>query len=125
LKGPQGDLYGRNTTAGAVNIISRKPSEATDVQFEAGYGTYGSWQVDGAAGGALTSNLTARFAMQTVQQESGWQTNYLTGQKVGKIDRTNGRLQLLWKPSADFSILVNATRVMIARTSRCTRPTTS
>jgi len=108
LKGPQGDLYGRNTTAGAVNIISRKPSDATDVQLEAGYGTYDSWHVDGAAGGALSSNLAARFAFQTVQQGSGWQTNYVTGQKVGKIDRTNGRLQLLWKPSTDFNILLSA-----------------
>lgn len=108
LKGPQGDLYGRNTTAGAVNIISRKPTDATDIQLEAGYGTYDSWHVDGAAGGALTSNLAARFAFQTVQQGSGWQTNYVNGQKVGKIDRTNGRLQLLWKPSADFNILLNA-----------------
>lgn len=108
LKGPQGDLYGRNTTAGAVNIISRKPSETTDVQLEAGYGTYDSWHLDGAVGGALTSNLTARFAVQTIQQGSGPQTNYVTGNRIGKIDRTNGRLQLLWKPSDSFNLLLNA-----------------
>src|SRR6267142_572395 len=36
LKGPQGDLYGRNTTAGAINFVSRKPSAATDLEMEAG-----------------------------------------------------------------------------------------
>ncbi|MEQ8744951.1 TonB-dependent receptor [Parasphingorhabdus sp.] len=108
LKGPQGDLYGRNTTAGAVNIISRKPSETTDVQIEAGYGTYDSWHIDGAVGGALTSTLTARFALQTVQQGSGPQTNYVTGNRIGKVDRTNGRLQLQWEPSDSFNLLLNA-----------------
>ncbi|MFT5328991.1 MAG: iron complex outermembrane receptor protein [Parasphingorhabdus sp.] len=108
LKGPQGDLYGRNTTAGAVNIISRKPSDITDVQIEAGYGTYDSWHIDGAVGGALTSTLTARFALQTVQQGSGPQTNYVTGNRIGKVDRTNGRLQLQWEPSDSFNLLLNA-----------------
>ena len=107
LKGPQGDLYGRNTTAGAVNIISRKPSATTDIQLEAGYGSYDSWHLDGAVGGALTSTLSARFALQTVQQGSGPQTNYVTGNRIGKVDRTNGRLQLLWEPSDSFNLLLN------------------
>ncbi|WP_417613623.1 TonB-dependent receptor [Parasphingorhabdus sp.] len=108
LKGPQGDLYGRNTTAGAVNIISRKPSYTTEVQIEAGYGSYDRWHLDGAVGGALTSTLTARFALQTIQQESGPQTNYVTGNRIGKVDRTNGRLQLQWEPSDSFDLLLNA-----------------
>ncbi|WP_417594033.1 TonB-dependent receptor [Parasphingorhabdus sp.] len=107
LKGPQGDLYGRNTTAGAVNIISRKPSDNTDVMLEAGYGSYDSWHIEGAVGGALTSTLKARFALQTVQQESGPQTNYVTGNRIGKVDRTNGRLQLQWEPSDSFDLLLN------------------
>ena len=107
LKGPQGDLYGRNTTAGAVNIISRKPSDNTEVLLEAGYGSYDSWHVEGAIGGALTSTLTARFALQTSQQESGPQTNYVTGNRIGKVDRTNGRLQMNWEPSDSFNLLLN------------------
>ena len=107
LKGPQGDLYGRNTTAGAVNIISRKPSATTDIQLEAGYGSYDSWHLEGAVGGALTSTLTARLALQTVQQGSGPQTNYVTGNRIGKVDRTNGRLQLQWEPSDSFNLLLN------------------
>jgi Outer membrane receptor proteins, mostly Fe transport len=107
LKGPQGDLYGRNTTAGAVNIISRKPSSATDVRLEGGFGSYESWHLDGAVGGALTPTLNARFALQTVQQGSGPQTNYVTGNRIGRIDRTNGRLQLQWEPSDAITMLLN------------------
>ena len=107
LKGPQGDLYGRNTTAGAVNIISRQPSEETDVEMRAGYGSYQNWHFSGAVGGALTPNLTARFALNTEQQDSGWQTNYVNGHKIGKIDRTAGRLALDWKASDDVNVLLN------------------
>src|ERR1700722_2488841 len=108
LKGPQGDLYGRNTTAGAINFVSRKPSAATDLEMEAGYGNYENWHFSGAVGGAITPDLTGRFSLQTVQQDSGWQTNYLTGRKVGKIDRTAARLQLDWKPNDDVNVLFSA-----------------
>lgn len=108
LKGPQGDLYGRNTTAGAVNIISRKPSAAPNVELQTGYGSYQNYHFNGAVGGALTPGLNARFAMQTIQQDSGWQTNYLTGKRVGKIDRTSARLQLQWKPTDAVNVLFNA-----------------
>src|SRR3984957_7760566 len=60
LKGPQGDLYGCNTTAGAINFVSRKPSAATDLEMEAGYGNYENWHFNGAVGGAIAPDLTGR-----------------------------------------------------------------
>lgn len=102
LKGPQGDLYGRNTTAGAINIISRRPTDTPDVEMEAGYGSYQSWHFDGAAGGPLAPGLDGRFAFTTEQQDSGWQRNYVTGKRVGKVDRSAARLQLAWAPSESF-----------------------
>lgn len=107
LKGPQGDLYGRNTTGGAINFISNKPSRVTDVEMQTGYGNYDSWHFEGAVGGALSKTLTGRFAMQTVQRDSGWQTNYVTGGRVGKIHRTAARLQLDWKPTSSLNLLWN------------------
>jgi iron complex outermembrane receptor protein len=104
LKGPQGDLYGRNTTAGAINIISRRPSDNPDVQLEAGYGSYQAWHVNGAVGGPLTPGLDGRFAFTTDQQDSGWQRNYVTGKRHGEIDRTAARLQLALAPSQDFTV---------------------
>lgn len=108
LKGPQGDLYGRNTTAGAINIISRRPSATPSAYLEVGYGSYQSWHANGAVGGALTSTLKGRFAFTTEQQNSGWQRNYVTGKRMGKIDRTAARLQLEWTPSDDFKARLSA-----------------
>lgn len=108
LKGPQGDLYGRNTTAGAINVISRRPSATPSADFEIGYGSYDSWHVNGAVGGELTSTLNGRFAFVTDQQDSGWQTNYVTGKRNGKIDRTAARLQLEWTPSQAFNARLSA-----------------
>lgn len=99
LKGPQGDLYGRNTTAGAINVISRRPTSTPEFELAGGFGTYQSFQVNGAAGGPLTSTLSGRVAFTTEQQRSGYQTNYVNGRKIGRINRTTGRLQLLWQPS--------------------------
>src|SRR3546814_7338848 len=63
--------------------------------------------LDGAVGGALTSTLNARFALQTIQQGSGPQTNYVTGNRIGKVDRTNGRLQLQWEANDAITMLLN------------------
>lgn len=99
LKGPQGDLYGRNTTAGAINVISRRPTSTPEFEMAGGFGTYQNFHVSAAAGGPLTSTLNARVAFSTEQQRSGFQTNYVNGRRIGKINRTAGRLQLEWKPS--------------------------
>ncbi|MDB6088796.1 MAG: hypothetical protein JWN85_1580 [Gammaproteobacteria bacterium] len=107
LKGPQGDLYGRNTTAGAVSFVSRKPSEVPDAKAEVGVANYDNWHVEGALGGGIAPGLSGRIALKTVQQDSGWQTNYITGKRVGKIDRTSGRAQLDWKPTDNVNVLLN------------------
>lgn len=107
LKGPQGDLYGRNTTAGAVNVITRRPSSKPAFELQGGFGSYQNFHVNGAAGGALTSTLNGRFAFTTEQQRSGFQTNYVTGGKIGRINRTAARLQLDWNPTEALSVLLN------------------
>ncbi len=65
LKGPQGTLYGRNTTAGAMKFISRKPSEETGGYLSADYGRYGHFILEGALGGQIAQGLTGRIAVQT------------------------------------------------------------
>ena len=62
LKGPQGTLFGQNTTAGAVNILTRQPGRKTNGYLNASYGSYNALRVEGAVGGPLTSNLSARIA---------------------------------------------------------------
>ena len=107
LKGPQGTLFGRNTTAGTVNFVSKKPSDVLDGYLTLDYGNYDRLQAEGAIGGPISDTLSGRIAVQTIQQGEGFQTNRLNGQKIGEIDRSSARGQLEWKPSDDVSVLLS------------------
>ena len=107
LKGPQGTLYGKNTTAGAVKFISRKPTEETEGYLRAEYGRFDKLNVDGAIGGQIAEGFNVRLSGQTVQQFEGFQTNRVTGEDVGDIHRTSLRLIADWQVSDTFSFLFN------------------
>ena len=96
LKGPQGTLYGRNTTAGAVNFITNKPTPKFDARVSL---TGGEWQLFGAeayVNGALTDTLSGRFSMAGERQLKGFFVNDVTGENWGQSRRANWRGQLLW-----------------------------
>ena len=107
LKGPQGTLYGRNTTAGAVKFISKKPTEEFEGYLSADYGRYDHFVLEGAISGQIAEGLTGRAAVQTSQRNDGFQLNRATGDKVGEIDRTAWRALLNWQPSEDLDVLLN------------------
>ena len=107
LKGPQGTLYGRNTTAGAVKFISRKPTEEFEGYLSADYGRYDHFVLEGAVSGQVAHGLTGRVAVQTSQRNDGFQLNRATGGKVGEIDRTAWRGLLSWQPSGNVDVLLN------------------
>ncbi len=106
LKGPQGTLYGRNTTGGAVNFITRKPTQETEGYGSVSYSRYDRFELEGAAGGAITDKLAVRISGKTIQQSGGWQTNTLTGEEIGDVDHQAVRAQLLWTPSDNFDLLL-------------------
>ncbi len=107
LRGPQGTLYGRNTTGGIVKFVTKKPTE----EFEA-YGefTYGSndqkkWEV--AAGGAITDNVMVRASVAG-NKFDGYVKNLNPGFKdPNDTDNLAGRVQVLFEPDETFSVLVN------------------
>ena len=107
LKGPQGTLYGRNTTAGAVNFVSNKPSDEFEGRLAASYGNYDSLTMEGAVGGELAKGLTTRVTVKGIYRNKGHQTNRATGQDVGEIDRTSWRLLLNMQPSEAVDMLLN------------------
>jgi iron complex outermembrane recepter protein len=107
LKGPQGTLYGRNTTAGAAKFVSKKPGEEFEGNVSLDYGRYDHIAFEGAIGGQITQGLTGRAAVQTNQRNGGHQLNRSTGDKVGEIDRTSWRAMLNWQPSDSLDILLN------------------
>jgi iron complex outermembrane receptor protein len=98
LKGPQGTLFGRNTTGGVINFITRKPDTADgfNAQGSATYGRFNEADVDGAVGATLSDNAAVRFAGQRLYRD-GYVTNKNPASGIGregKIDMWSGRGQL-------------------------------
>ena len=80
IRGPQGTLFGRNTTAGIIKFDSRRPTEETEGYIKASGGNKGTINVEGAIGGTLVENtLMARVSFLT-QHRSDWINNAYTGE---------------------------------------------
>lgn len=107
IRGPQGTLFGRNTTAGIVKFSSVKPTQDFEAYTKATVGSYGTINVEGAAGGGLTDELSARISLMN-QNRDDWVDNGFTGEKdfTGGHDEKAGRLQFLYDTDA-FSALLN------------------
>jgi iron complex outermembrane receptor protein len=108
LRGPQGTLFGRNTTAGIIKFDTVKPTQDVEGYAKAGFGSYGTMNFEGAISGGLTDELSARLSLLS-QERDDYIDNAFTGENdaIGGYDEKAYRLQLLWEPSADFSALLN------------------
>jgi len=98
LRGPQGTLYGRNTTGGQINFISNRPTADTHAGFTAEYGSHNEVNAEGYVSGSITDGLLGRLSVAT-EQGGAWQRNRDTGQSLGKKNKIAGRGQLQWNPS--------------------------
>lgn len=108
LRGPQGTLFGRNTTAGIIKVDSRKPTEETEGYLKASAGNYSTYNVEGAVGGTLIEDtLMARFSLLH-QNRDDWIDNGFTGENdfTGGHDITAMRVQFLWTPSDNVEVLL-------------------
>jgi iron complex outermembrane receptor protein len=103
LKGPQGTLYGRNASGGAINLISNRPSlNGVDGYVGVTYGNYDNKQLEAAINVPLGETLAARLAFAAVDRDG-----YLSD-GTDDDERIAGRLRVLWEPSASVSLLLNA-----------------
>lgn len=107
LKGPQGTLYGRNATGGAVNIYARRPTEETEGYLTFDYGRWDRIELNGAIGGKLADGVTARVAGRYEKAYDGWQTDLDTGREFGKPNRLALRGSVQFEPTSDFTALVS------------------
>ncbi|MDI1327591.1 MAG: TonB-dependent receptor [Brevundimonas sp.] len=104
LRGPQGTLFGRNVTGGAVTVRSGRPSFATSAEGTAGIGNYGLKEVSGVVTGPLIGDkLAGRLALQS-RSLDGYFTNTVTGRDYGRSDSYIVRPSLTWQPTTTFSI---------------------
>ncbi|WP_176593741.1 TonB-dependent receptor [Sphingobium sp. EM0848] len=125
LKGPQGTLYGQNTTAGAVNIISRQPTDEWQGEAHAEYGRFNSWRAEAGVGGRLAEGVKLRIA-GVYDSTDGFMTNIgthgVTGStnpavpaladpgvnnKANRSEYYGGRAILLLEPTDRTSVTFN------------------
>jgi iron complex outermembrane receptor protein len=106
LKGPQGTLYGRNASGGAINLISTKPTDTLSADFHAEYGSYGTANVEGAVSGPIAPDLTGRIAF-TVNESDGYFHNTLTGNDENGTNNYAARAMLQYQPASDLKLLLN------------------
>jgi iron complex outermembrane receptor protein len=106
LKGPQGTLYGKNTTAGAVNYVSQKPGQSFEASVSIDYGRWDAARVEGAIGGPLSDEIAIRLA--AVGSWGGaYIDNRVESRDVGRADRYAWRFQAAYDPSDNLDIFVN------------------
>jgi iron complex outermembrane receptor protein len=106
LRGPQGTLYGRNSTGGAINFLTARPTEEFEGFARAGYGSYDTFSLTGALSGPLSDTFRARLSANAINASSndGYAYNRFTDNELGKIDSLAVRGQIEWEPSEDFSL---------------------
>lgn len=99
LKGPQGTLYGRNTTAGLINFITAKPTESFDGSIKADLGNYQTYNIGGHISGPLGEGIAARIAFRSENSDKGWQVSNTRGERQGEIEKLGVRGALAIDPA--------------------------
>ena len=108
LRGPQGTLFGRNVTGGAVLVNTKKPGDTLEMSvrtsFEGGGESLNSYYM-GTVGGPLSETVSARITAYT-NQDNGWFKNLHTGEAFGDLDVRMVRPVLTWDPTDDLSLVL-------------------
>ncbi|MFC0102371.1 TonB-dependent receptor [Sphingopyxis terrae] len=102
LRGPQGALFGKNTAAGAVSVVSAGPTDRFEGKLTANYNfDFKGTDFSGYLSGPLTDTLSARLAMKVLNQQ-GYIRNLATDHDDPEIKQQLLRLTMKWEPSANF-----------------------
>lgn len=110
LKGPQGTLYGRNTTAGLINFITAKPTDEFKGGVKAELGNYKTYNFEGFVSGPLAEGVSARVAVRSENSDKGWQkSNTRPGERQGEVDKLGIRGSLAIEPSPATQINLGVT----------------
>jgi len=103
LRGPQGTLFGRNASAGLINILSKRPSHEFEVYGEGTIGNYDLRRIAGGATGGLSDTIAARIDAVYVKRD-GFYKDPANETTVNNRNRFFTRGQLLFEPNQDLTI---------------------
>jgi outer membrane receptor protein involved in Fe transport len=108
LKGPQGILFGENSTGGAINYIANKPTTRPVSGADVSYGRFNTIDASVYLSGPVSDDLGARVAVRTVHADA-WQHTYFSdpGDRLGKRRELEGRILLDWHPSERLTLRLN------------------
>jgi len=106
LRGPQGTLFGRNASAGLINIITRKPSFEVGGNAELTYGNYNYWRIAGGITGGIVENVLAARLDGVYTKRDGFVEDVISGRNVNNRDRYLFRGQLLYTPNDDIELRI-------------------
>jgi iron complex outermembrane receptor protein len=111
LRGPQGTLFGKNTTSGAFNVTTRKASFTPGANYEVSYGNFGYVQAKASVTGPLSKKIAVRASFSGTQRD-GQIENIRTNRYINDINNLGGKVQFLWKPSDKVAVTLagDATR---------------
>ncbi len=107
LRGPQGTLFGKNTTAGAINVTSAAPTFTPEATGEVTGGNYDAFEAKASVSGPLIDNVLAGRLSVSTTEHSGYLTNLNDGNKpTNDVRDTSVRAQLLYTPTSDLKVRV-------------------
>lgn len=107
LRGPQSTLFGKNVSAGAISIVTKKPQFEAGGKLEATIGNYDTRQIKGTFTGPLSDTLAVRLS-GSLNKRDGFFTNLTTGNDVNDRDRWSVRGDVLWEPTDKTSVRIIA-----------------
>jgi iron complex outermembrane receptor protein len=107
LKGPQGTLFGQNSTAGAINYIAAKPTPRFEAGFDAGVGNFNAYNADGYASAPISDVMAWRVAFST-DQRGDWQQSETRDEDLGKQNFSVARILFDYNPLGNLHFELNA-----------------
>ena len=106
LKGPQGTLFGRNSAAGAISIVTNEPEQALDADALLRYGRFEEVEFHGMVNAPVTNDLAVRLAVAS-KNSDGWLVDQTTGERFGADGEWGTRASLKWTPTNDSKLLAS------------------